>query len=1591
MHVDMTSTPVERFREFYQGYQDENGKHIYIEQVQKMSLEGLTSIILNYDDLLRYDPELARLLRENPEETIKSADDALVEVLRVEDPIYASSGEVFHARFISIPDLVDLRRLRSVHLGQFISVEGIIIRQSVVKPLLVQGVFQCAICGEVHYINQEDGMYSEPSRCVNPNCGKKGPFKLLTKESTYTDLQTVTVQEKPEELPPGQIPRALPSRLVGDLVDSVRAGDRAIASGILKMRPSRTAQGKIKVATFDPWLDVNYISSKDKEYADIEIDPETEEEIIKLSKDLNVHRRIVRSIAPSIYGMEVIKEALASVLFGGVSRVAPDGMKQRGDSNVLLVGDPGVAKSQILQYISRLAPRGLLTSGKASSAAGLCVTGDSRILLNNQIETISEIVEHEFQSSEVFQYNEDMRYVKNKNDEKLAVHSKNLQLDKQPISRFWRIQPPKKLIRITSRTGRNLTVTPQTSLLSITKDEGVVWKNANILAHGDRVATTRKIPILERKEVPLLYEIISSYEGKITLSSVEEKVKTIIDELEYNAIHTTKGLAKKLKVSVSTIESWQDKNKRGSISFRNFCNLCNLANINPLKELPSSLELQIKRGQTIILPRVFDEEWFYMLGILMGDGRVSIDKRIEGYGGVTIGLSNNQQEMLDAFEQFFKKLGFTISKTEKTRFRPAEYRIWSKLLYHIFNYFGLTAAPKSSTIAPIWDILFYPEEILKSFLQGIYDSDGWIYTRKNSSSHIGLSTTSHRLANFVQDALAVNSIVSFRKTRKPKETIKKDGTKIIGKLEQYEILFSNNKDFKRFKEFVGFRHVKKRDKLEEICELSKQKHRNLDNIPHIIEMINEQQRFYNHSRTGRALNKSISQQCLSEALKQIDTNWLKHKVKLPFSIRNALYSEINKRYGRNEIINKIGITNDNIYDYFIRKNRDISIPIELIIKLKKLERVVLPKNVAIYINNLSERVKDKHQHLQKRYELLVALANSDILWDEIAQIEEFENTDELVYDLSIPETHNFIVNGFVTHNTAAVVRDPDSGEFTLEAGALVLADRGICCLTGDSKVIIDNSIVPISSLFDEEKKYKAISNGEEVEVFDSNSNTMSIDDKMNVVETNSTRIRRKKHKEQILDIEFESGFAIKLTPEHKLIDGNTLKWTEAINFKEGDHVIAPLKINENKIPLYLFDIIPSDWIVILNDEEKTSLKEIIKRTYPKLSIINRKYEISRDFLSGKSAIKAGKLRKILQDLGCYEEWRNKLLKYGRKSSGESLRVNHISPDLAYYLGFVFGDGHVKISNRRSTVHITQSTNNSKQIEQIKRVFSQFSNKELKFDKRIRESKINNQSFESEILTLYSGSNLIAYLYDYITKNNFQNILKLPDESLKAFFAGCLDSDGCVSIKKGNKSGKKYKTVHIEFLLTNKTEENRNLMLALRRFDCFAKLIESEKISRIQITGRKDVESLLDNLKNYSVKVCNIPSRIHLVSSYSDKLPEEPVSEISTQIISKVKSTILLKEGLWSILYAYKNKEYQPSRDQLRKIKQRLGGKIDKRTIDNIDTLLNRDFFLEKIKNITIRNYKDYVYDLYIPDYHNFVCNGVIVHNCIDEFDKMNPV
>ncbi len=1410
----MQSSPSERFREFFQAYQDENGRYVYVEQVQKMSLEGLLSLFVNYDDLLRFDPVSAKKLREEPEDTIKAADDALVEVLDIEDHIYATSDEtagLFHVRFSNLPDLVNLRRLRSVHLGKLLSVEGIIIRQTVVKPLLIQGIFQCTRkgCEEVHFVPQEGGYYTEPSKCNNPQCTNTSSFKLLIKDKNtiYTDFQSVTVQEKPESLPPGQIPRSVPARLIGDLVDTVRAGDRAIVSGILRMKVKGKQKGKL--ATFDPWLDVNFVSSREKEFEEIDIDPDTEQEILELSTDINIHRRIVRSVAPSIYGMETLKEALATVLFGGVSRVAPDGMKQRGDSNLLMIGDPGVAK---------------------------CVHGDSKVLLGNgETKSIKDLVEENLKNNQ--QIIDDGSYANGACP--ILTMNKDGVIENAITNIFWKRKAPKEMYKIKTSNGKELIVTP-THPFYTTSDGFILSKKAMKTKIGDFIASPRNV---------------------IT---------------------------------------------------------------NPVE----NIKLNIKKGKTsaqkIRVPLEISPEFSGFLGYICGDGYLQ-KTSTSSY----VWFTNNEEDLINDYirclTNTFGDINYTVRGSPKGKSAKDVYVAsieLGRVLEEISPSFYEGAYKK---VVPNI-IMRAPKKSVQAFLRAYFDADGTVGRNRCT---ISATSASKQLLQDIQLLLNRFGIISqLGYTHSKSQT---------SQLQKYfRLKITSIEQFKRFGDLIGFNSYKKNRLARNLDSNS-----NIDVIPGLNRILLEVRKELNLSQSQMGLIRSTYQ-----------------------------------HYEKND------------------RNPSISSLKKIILELQK------------YGHN------DKVERIEK-------LVNSDIFWERIVSIERFKPDFEWVYDIQVPETHNFIANGLFIHNsqllqyvhrlaprglltsgkassaaglTAAVIRDAETGEFGLEAGALVLADRGICCLTGDSKIFVDNMYVPISSVFDSTQNYQAISNGEKLEICDIKLSTISTDSKLNTVNTNSIRIRRKKYKEKIMKIEFESGFSIKLTPDHKLISGNDLKWTEAINFIEGDYVVAPLKLPKNDKPIFLLDIIPENWIVILSNEQKLEFKELVRKRYDKLSIFNKKYGVSRDFLSGRGAIKAGKFKAFLRELNHYNKWSIKILKFGRKSSGENLKIYQITPEIAYYLGFIYGDGSVRISDRRSSIHITQSLKNIKQIEQIKLFHSMFSNRQLGVDIRKRISFINQKEVKGEIATLYSGSNLVAFLYDYITKNDLQNLHKLPDECLKAFLAGCLDSDGCLSIKTGKKNNIEYKTVHIDFLLSNSLEENKTLLLALRRFDCFGKLvtIKDKKVDSLLITGRKDVTNLIENLREYSVKVKNIPLRKHSISSYSDKLPMEPVAKICEHISSTIESSILQQEGLWSTIYAFKKKNYQPSRDQLSKIKEKLFDRIDSKTHTNIDILLKRDFFIDKIRKTELIPYNDYVYDLYVPGHHSFTSNGIIVHNCIDEFDKMNP-
>jgi len=338
-----------------------------------MYLEAATSLILDFEDLLVSDSQLAEGLLEKPEEYLEYANNAAFDQLMIEDREYAEKikdeGVAVRLRG-AIPSLAPLRKLSSEHLGKLVIVEGIVIRATNVRPLVTNAVFICKRCETKVSVPQTGNFLMSPFKCDNPRCGRNGPFDFVQEESEFIDSQELRIQEYPEELPPGQTPRSLEIRLIGeDIVDVARPGDRIYVVGIVRAEPtSYPRAGKLRA--FLLYVDANFIDITGKEPESLLISPEEEEEIVKLSKDPWIHRKIIRSIAPSIYGYEHIKEAIMNILFGGVPKHLPD-ISIRGEVNILIIGDPGTAKSQLLRYVQKIAPRGLYTSGRGTTAAGL--------------------------------------------------------------------------------------------------------------------------------------------------------------------------------------------------------------------------------------------------------------------------------------------------------------------------------------------------------------------------------------------------------------------------------------------------------------------------------------------------------------------------------------------------------------------------------------------------------------------------------------------------------------------------------------------------------------------------------------------------------------------------------------------------------------------------------------------------------------------------------------------------------------------------------------------------------------------------------------------------------------------------------------------------------------------------------------------------------------------------------------------------------------------------------------------------------------------------------------------------------------------
>ncbi|MEM1921204.1 MAG: minichromosome maintenance protein MCM [Desulfurococcaceae archaeon] len=366
---------VKRFTKFLWDFRDrKTGVFKYRERINQMALMNQRSLLIDFNDLVEFDRELSHMVDQDPGYVIELFSQSIKNLLLKEYPDFARSIEKFYPRFRNPARVFKIRELNSEYIGKFVALEGIVTRITRVEARMVKAKYKhidLECLQEFDYPEQGEmgERVEKPPFC--PLCGKTGKFELLFEKSKFIDWQKIVVQEKPEEVPPGQIPRSVEIVLTSDLVDTARPGDRVTVTGILRVMPTSTIQRGIGKSVFSFYVEANYVDVQQKVLEEVEITREDEEKIRELARDPWIREKIIASIAPAIYGHWNVKEAIALLLFGGTPKILPDGTRIRGDIHVLLVGDPGTAKSQLLQYTSRVAPRGLYTSGKGSTAAGL--------------------------------------------------------------------------------------------------------------------------------------------------------------------------------------------------------------------------------------------------------------------------------------------------------------------------------------------------------------------------------------------------------------------------------------------------------------------------------------------------------------------------------------------------------------------------------------------------------------------------------------------------------------------------------------------------------------------------------------------------------------------------------------------------------------------------------------------------------------------------------------------------------------------------------------------------------------------------------------------------------------------------------------------------------------------------------------------------------------------------------------------------------------------------------------------------------------------------------------------------------------------
>jgi len=267
-----------------------------------------------------------------------------------------------------------VRHVRGEHLGHLITVRGIVIRVSDVKPAVQVNAYSCDRCGREVFQPIDSKQFTPLTECPSKACkenNSKGSLYLSTRASKFLPFQEVKIQEMADQVPVGHIPRQLTIHCHGALTRLINPGDVVDVAGVFLPTPYTGFKAIRAGLLTDTYLEAQHVTQHKKAYDSMVLAPTTLRRMADLEQSGQLYEYLSRSIAPEIFGHLDVKKALLLQLIGGVTKEVGDGMRIRGDINVCLMGDPGVAKSQLLKYITKVAPRGVYTTGRGSSGVGL--------------------------------------------------------------------------------------------------------------------------------------------------------------------------------------------------------------------------------------------------------------------------------------------------------------------------------------------------------------------------------------------------------------------------------------------------------------------------------------------------------------------------------------------------------------------------------------------------------------------------------------------------------------------------------------------------------------------------------------------------------------------------------------------------------------------------------------------------------------------------------------------------------------------------------------------------------------------------------------------------------------------------------------------------------------------------------------------------------------------------------------------------------------------------------------------------------------------------------------------------------------------